>query len=112
MDGQCIAYTLKNPNEIGQPPKLWRYQHFSSHGPFERKKAILDASLSKVDKNTNRYAVLLHSGRKKVNEFKQAGFPVRMIRQACGWIARRSGNLVWLRVRDDLPCPAKKPYMA
>ena len=112
VDGQSISYTLKNPNEVGRPPKLWRYQDFSSHGPFERKKAILDASLSKVTKNTNRDDVLLNSGRKKVNEFRQAGFPVRMIRQACGWMARRSGRLAWLRVRDELPCPAKKPHAA
>ena len=37
----CIRHWLKNTNELGEEPKVWRYAHFASYTPFLQKKAVL-----------------------------------------------------------------------
>ena len=50
ITGNTIRHWLKNENVTGEPPKIWRYSHFDSHGQFSQKKATLMACLTKVQK--------------------------------------------------------------
>ena len=102
VDGNKITHQLKNVNEIGLPPKVWRYASFKSHGPFERKQAILLASFQKVNKMANDDQLLLESAKKKIYEFSNAGYPMRMIRKMCAWMGTKSGKGIWIWIRNNL----------
>ena len=43
-------YWLKNDNEIGEEPKIWRYKEFRSHAPYAQKRALITMMMRKVHK--------------------------------------------------------------
>ena len=74
-DNNEIAFRLKNDNEVGKPAKVWRYAHFDSQATFESKRAVLVATLKKLDKMASNEQELVHSAMQKLNEFIQLNVP-------------------------------------
>ena len=98
-DGDEITYRLKNPNEAGGEPKVWRYQHFSSYGGYSQKRATLFACLRKVHAMASDEEQLKISALAKLREFERLEYPVGVRKFACAVLARDTECKVWWRVR-------------
>ena len=95
-----VEYWLKNDNEHGR--KVWRYQHWRSHGPVAQKRAVLVTCLRKVHKFASGARRLYGSATAKLAEFRILKYPTWMLLQACNHLAYTTGDKTWLRVRDSL----------
>ena len=95
-----LAYWLKNDNTHDK--RIWRYQHFRSHGPIAQKRALLVACLRKVHKFASDAQQLYNSAKAKLDEFIQLHYPAWLINKACAHLAYTTGEKTWLRVRDSL----------
>ena len=82
-----IVYRLKNDNEVGKPAKVWRYAHFDSQATFESKRAVLVATLKKLDKMASNEQELVYSAMQKLYEFIQLKYPKKLIWTACTTLA-------------------------
>ena len=101
--GNLIQHWLKNDNERGQQPKIWRYAHFNSHHPFAQKRSVMMACLKKVHKMASDSQVLSSSGTQKVAEFKALQYPQKMLWAACTTMGVTTRDTAWFRVRDQIP---------
>ena len=100
IEGDTIHHWLKNDNETHT--KVWRYQHFKSHGPYLQKRALLTTCLKKVHKMASSSQLLVSSGLAKVREFLKLEYPVYVVKAACGYMAASTGERAWLDVRDQI----------
>ena len=98
-NGDQITYRLKNPNEAGGDPKVWRYQHFSSYGGYSQKRATLFACLRKVHAMASDEEQLKISALAKLREFERLAYPVGIRKFACAVLARDTECTMWWRVR-------------
>ena len=94
-----ITFRLKNPNEEGGEPKVWRYQHFSSYGGYSQKRATLFACLRKVHAMASDEEQLKLSALAKLREFERLAYPVGIRKFACAVLARDTECTMWWRVR-------------
>ena len=83
-NGDQITYRLKNPNEAGGDPKVWRYQHYSSYGGYYQKRATLFACLRKVHAMASDEEQLKISACAKLRECPSEGYRMH------GVVARES----------------------
>ena len=96
-----IRHWLKNENEQGQT-KVWRYQHFASHTPYQQKRALLTSTLQKVHQMASDRDALKTSALAKIGEFRRLYYPRPMIKAACTYMAASRGERGWLDVRDTI----------
>lgn len=101
--GDRIACWLKNDNIQGEPPKIWRYQHFDSHGSFVQKKALLLATMKKVDKMASGETPRKRSALQKLAEFTRLCYPRKLLWTACTTLGVETRNPTWFRVREEIP---------
>ena len=94
-----IRHWLKNDNEQGAPPTIWRYSHFNSYATFESKKAILIATLKKLDKMSSDQQSLLNSAVQKLSEFIDLNYPAKLIWTACTTLAVTTRDTTWFKIR-------------
>ena len=101
-DGK-FSYRLKNENLISdRSPKVWRYQHYKSHSTAAQKRAVLIATLRKVHSMASGPEVIFQSARQKLAEFERLQYPPAMLRGACGYIGKITGEGRWIAVRESL----------
>ena len=98
-----IRHWLKNTNELGYEPTVWRYAHFASYAPFVQKKAVLMATLRKVQAMASDDRALSKSGIQKIAEFARLRYPKKMLWTACTTTGVSTRCTAWFRVRDALP---------
>ena len=98
-----IQHWLKNKNECGEPPKVWRYAHFDSHGDFNQKRSVMMACLQKVGKMASDQHVLEKSASQKIAEFSRLRYPRKLLWSACTTMGVKSRNPAWFRARDQIP---------
>ena len=99
-EANTIRFWLKNTNEEGKPPTIWRYAHFASYAPFEQKRAVLMACLRKIHKMSSDGLARMRSARQKLHEFKQLEYPSRMLWTACTTMGVTTRDTIWFRIRD------------
>ena len=92
----------KNDNEVGKPAKVWRYAHFDSQATFESKRAVLVATLKKLDKMASNEQELVHSAMQKLNEFIQLKYPKKLIWTACTTLAVVTRDIAWFKIRGAI----------
>ena len=95
-----VEHWLKNDNE--KETKIWRYNHFHSHGTFIQKRAILTACLRKVQKMASTRELLIHSGTSKIREFQKLAYPNSILKGVCTFLAATTGNDAWIAVRSTI----------
>ena len=103
ITGNTIRHWLKNENVTGEPPKIWRYSHFDSHGQFSQKKATLMACLTKVQKMASDDPALRKSAMQKVAEFARLRYPRKMLWTACTTMGVSTRCPAWFRAREQIP---------
>merc|ERR1712185_276601 len=77
------TYWLKNTNVPGQPCQVWRYAHYHSYGTPKSKIGVFKATLQKI------------------HEFRQLQSPPRVIWQVCNYMAVRTRDPTWFRIRSS-----------
>ena len=97
--GGLIRHWLKNENQVGRPPKTWRYQHWASYCSFEQKRATLSSCLKKVQGMASDSDALLTSALQKLEEFRGLAYPRSVLRGACTYMAACTGCYGWIRAR-------------
>ena len=95
-----VEHWLKNDND--KETKIWRYDHFHSHGTFVQKRAILTACLRKVQKMASNRELLISSGRTKLLEFQNLAYPNPILKGVCTFLAATTGNDAWIAVRNTI----------
>ena len=100
--GRTIRHWLKNDNEIGASPRVWRYHHFQSHAPYKQKRATLVACLQKVAKMASDRVALRQSATAKLAEFYRLGYPHGMLWDACSKMGATTRVRDWFEIRRDL----------
>jgi hypothetical protein len=95
-----LAYWLKNDNESER--RVWRYQHFRSHGPIAQKRALLVGCLRRVHKFASNAERLYDSARAKLKEFTLLSYPSWLLRASCAHLAYTTSEKTWLRIRDSM----------
>ena len=70
-----VSHWLKNVNEPGKDPKVWRYAHYSSYTPWAAKRSIMISTLKKVDKMASDTENLVKSACWKLKEFARLDYP-------------------------------------
>ena len=100
IKNNMVEHWLKNDNE--KETKIWRYNHFHSHGTFIQKRAILTACLRKVQKMASTRELLIHSGRSKIREFQKLAYPNSILKGVCTFLAATTGNDAWIAVRSTI----------
>ena len=98
-----IEHWLKNTNEIGKEPSVWRYAHYDSATDFKQKRAVLMACLQKVQKMARDGAALQLSASQKLAEFSNLRYPRKMLWTACTTMGVTTRDTAWFRVREHLP---------
>ena len=71
-----VSHWLKNVNEPGKDPKVWRYAHYSSYTPWAAKRSIMISTLKKVDKMASDTENLVKSACWKLKEFARLDYPI------------------------------------
>ena len=97
-----IRHWLKNDNQPGQPPKIWRYAHYNSHGEHSKKDSIILATLRKLHKMASDPYARRHSAYAKLMEFYALQYPRRVLWRACTSMAVTTRDATWFRIREDL----------
>ena len=95
-------YWLKNDNEIGEEPKIWRYKDFRSHAPYAQKRALITMMMQKVQRMTSDREALRDSALQKLEEFRRLGYPRGLLRGVCNFMGATTGNGGWITVRNLL----------
>lgn len=96
-----IRHWLKNENQPGKPPKVWRYAHYESHGEFYRKMGVIMACLKKVHQMASDPLARQRSAHWKLAEFRHLGYPHKMLWRACTTMAVNTRDTTWFRIRHD-----------
>ena len=97
-DRKSITYRLKNDNEKGEEPQIWRYHHFQSYGHYVQKRATLLASLKKVHHMASDATQLFFSGVDKLKEFSRLDYPRGIRKFMCGIMARDTEDSTWYKI--------------
>ena len=97
-----LRYWLKNENQAGVPPKVWRYSHISCYTPFELKKKTMMATLRKVHKMASDTYALKKSAQQKIAEFIRLKYPIKTLWTACTTMGVTTRDTAWFKVRDIL----------
>ena len=100
------AFWLKNINIPGQPTQVWRYAHYNSYGTPQSKIRVAKATLQKVWNMASNPDVLTSSALQKIYEFQQLQYPPRIIWQLCNFMAVRTRDPTWFRIRSS--CVSKE----
>ena len=100
IENNKIKYWLKNENE--QETKVWRYNHFHSHGSFVQKRATLTACMKKVQMMASDTQKFTWSALNKLNEFKKLAYPMSTLKGVCTFLAATTGKDAWITVRNLL----------
>jgi len=95
-------YWLKNDNEIGEEPKIWRYKEFRSHAPYAQKRALITMMMRKVHKMASDREALRQSASQKLEEFKRLGYPEGLLKGVCNFMGATTGNGEWITVRNSI----------
>ena len=103
IENNQVRFNLKNVNEVGKPPAVWRYASYFSHGPFERKQAVITASLRKVAKMASDNNMMVPSAFQKIQEFLNVGYPPKLLRKLCAYMGSTTGNGAWIGIRNGIP---------
>ena len=99
---QRFAYKLKNENEAGKEPKIWRYKDFRSHAPFAQKRALITMLMKKVHGMASDRAMLTESAIQKISEFKRLNYPRGLLRGVCNYMYATTREGGWMDARDKL----------
>ena len=97
----AVRFWLKNQNSGGEK-QVWRYQHYESYASYQQKRATLMACLRKVQKMASDRQALERSAWDKIVEFRELGYPRRVLRTACNYLGATTGERGWFEVRDQL----------
>ena len=97
-----MVHRLKNENQVGEAPQVWRYQHFESHASRAQKRALVSSSLQRVQRMASSADQVVGSAMQKLAEFTRLKYPTGILRSACTYVAATSGNARWLDVRSVL----------
>ena len=101
-EGTRFAYKLKNENEAGKEPKIWRYKDFRSHAPFAQKRALITMLMKKVHGMASDRAMLTESAIQKISEFKRLNYPRGLLRGVCNYMYATTREGGWMDARDKL----------
>ena len=82
--------------------KVWRYNHFHSHGSVIQKRATLTACLRKVENMASTKDLMVQSARTKLQEFKNLAYPNSILKGVCTFLAATTGNDAWIAVRSTI----------
>ena len=102
------AYWLKNVNIPETPCQVWRYAHYNSYGTPQSKIRVAKATLQKVWKMASNSDVLTSSALQKIYEFQQLQYPPTVIWQLCNYMAVKTRDPTWFRIRSS--CVSKKSF--
>ena len=97
-----IRHWLKNENQPGQAPKIWRYAHYNSHGEHSQKEAVLLSTLRKLHNMASDPYARTNSAYAKLMEFHNIKYPHRVLWRACTKMAITTRDITWFRIRDKL----------
>ena len=100
--GDRFSYKLKNDNEIGKEPMIWRYKDFRSHAPFEQKRALITMMMKKVHKMASDRRALTESAVQKLAEFGRLGYPRGLLRGVCNYMFATTRERGWMDARDQI----------
>ena len=100
ITNNTTEHWLKNDNT--KETKIWRYNHFHSHGTFVQKRAVLTACLRKVQKMASSRELLISSARTKIREFHDLAYPNTILKGVCTFLAATTGNDAWIAVRNTI----------
>ena len=100
--GARFSYKLKNDNEIGMEPAIWRYKDFRSHAPFEQKRALITMMMKKVHKMASDRRALTDSAEQKLAEFGRLGYPRGLLRGVCNYMFATTKNGGGMDARDRI----------
>ena len=79
--------------------KIWRYNHFHSHGSFAQKRATMTACLKKTETMASNKQVFIDSAVNKLREFQNLAYPNSVLKGACTFLAATTGNGAWMGVK-------------
>ncbi len=94
-----FQYWLKNDNRLGFEPRVWRYQHYHSYGPFMRKRATLVATLRKVHNMASCAETLCTSAVQKLAEFQRLEYPPGLLKAVCHHMYVTTNSPAWREIR-------------
>ena len=100
--GDQFQYWLKNDNEVGMAPTIWRYKDWRSHAPFEQKRALITMMMKKVHKMASDREVLTRSAVQKLAEFKRLNYPKGLLRGVCNFMFATTREGGWMDARDTI----------
>ena len=106
-----IRHWLKNDNDIGKPPKVWRYAHFASYMAFVQKKSVMLACMRKVHDMASDDKALYDSAIQKLSEFWHLDYPDKLIWKICTTMGVQTRVKTWFDIRDNFPNVTKNPAM-
>ena len=95
-----VSHWLKNVNEPGKDPKVWRYAHYSSYTPWAAKRSTMISTLKKVDKMASDTENLVKSACWKLKEFARLDYPIPALLRACSVVAVTTRNSSWFQARN------------
>ena len=95
-----VSHWLKNVNEPGKDPKVWRYAHYSSYTPWAAKRSTMISTLKKVDKMASDTENLVKSACWKLKEFARLDYPIPALLRACSVVAVTTRNPAWFQARN------------
>ena len=94
-----FRHHLKNENNMGERPKIWRYTDWRSHGRYEQKRALITGRMRAVHKMASDKLALRQSALQKLNEFKRLGYPPGLLRGVCNFMGATTGEGTWFMDR-------------
>ena len=97
-----FRHHLKNENNMGERPKIWRYTDWRSHGRYEQKRALITGRMRAVHKMASDKLALRQSALQKLNEFKRLGYPPGLLRGVCNFMGATTGEGTWIGVRNAI----------
>ena len=97
-----FRHHLKNENNMGERPKIWRYTDLRSHGRYEQKRALITGRMRAVHKMASDKLALRQSALQKLNEFKRLGYPPGLLRGVCNFMGATTGEGTWIGVRNAI----------
>ena len=102
VEGNRFRRWLKNDNSEAKPHAIWRYQDFASSTPFERKRAVILASMRKVHAMASDRDALHASAIQKLLEFRRLRYPASVLRGICTVMATVTATYEWIKIRDEV----------
>ena len=99
VGGCTTTHRLKNVNERCEDGQaVWRYQRYSSYTPYLQKFGVIMCTLKKVDHYASDEQQRMVSGRLKLREFRNLGYPEKVLKIACIKTYGATWNRTWLEI--------------